>query len=1174
MVKLFGKTKKKDDSPNAIDQEFQSVLDEIGVPESEKKQLMATTDINRKQQLIQSYQSKLISKKDFSQSKKKKKNAVSFSPQYFFDGLKADPNKDLLTSLRVRLGNQPLKWLKEFISIKGVDLLISVLQSNEIKAVKGQDEFYKLAQCLHSLKLIMNTKVGLESVIKVPNSIRTISLALDTPHVKTKIMVSELLSALCVLHQKGHDLVLDGMDNYREVKREKKPFIHLIQGLKNPPLQAVTFALINTLISSSNNVEQRVRVRNQFKKIGLQKIIEELEPEYLNNPDLATQRDLYEQESRWDDQEQIENARGDISDDNPDSLFRMLKDRTNSGPLNASFVSILKLLLRQVSDEDTTDEQNLSSYLFFEKILTKITETGEIPTGDTFSFGSGTLDIDHVSGEKAVLIQKEIEDLKKQKKKDQEMIHEKDILLSKLARRLKKIEDAIKSGKSAKEILADNELDEFSGIGTSPSTMLLAANSKNTSPLGITKSISSTSISNKMDFARAKAPTGQSDFLSGLNMDDSSNQQSADILPVGAAGGPPPPPPPPGMKAPATPERCSHPPSVKMKSYQWSRYRTRNIQNTFWTKVDHKKYQECLPYNQIESLFAAAIIEKKEKEVKKGMEVTLIDPKRAQNIGILLSRFKNFTTDQIYDAILNLDEKILDLETINQLVKYIPSKEEIDTINQFKELQLSKPDEERLKMGKPETFIDKISSIPRLSQRIQALHFKLNFPEKLYHAKPDIRKFNEAMGELQNNNLFSVLEIILSLGNFINYGTNRGNASGFTIDSINKLADTKSNVREKYNLVHYIIELLESTQPELLTFADEIPNVIEAATLSFSQSHNEIRLLRAGIIKLEKEIFGSKKPEEKKEEKPVEDEAQEKENDQGEEEEENKFKNSLKKKSNASEEQSSNDIPPLDDTDPFRIHLSEFLLASKTELLDAENLVAETEAIYQKIAKFFGEDPSKIPQEEFLAIFKRFADTFQLSKKDLEREKSLAERAEKRKEKKSALKGASQAIGNAKNELKNTIKKRFSSSTESSPKNSDKTTPSTNSSMDDEDQETIRSYMKSLKEEGSPSTGDASSEGEGMMDDVLNLIRDGDFRTIRRNRMMKSKPKPKPVLVDLNTPSSTYSSISSIYDAEPLEMDSEDDEEVEDEEEEDQESDELDSEYSNEEQNDELQIKN
>ncbi|KAM9980240.1 hypothetical protein ACTFIZ_006482 [Dictyostelium cf. discoideum] len=1196
MVKLFGKSKKKEESPQSIDIAFQSILDEIGVVETEKKHLMATMDTVRKQQLIQSYSSKKFSKNEFG-NKSKKKSVITQSPHYFVDCLKNDPSKEVLTSLRVRLGNQPLKWLKEFLSLDGVSLLIKVLILNEIKQVKNQEDIYKIAQCLHSLKLIMNTKFGLESVIKQPTNIHSISLVMDTPHLKTRIMVIELLAALCVVNSKGLPLVLSAMDNYREVKREKKPFIHLFQGLKNPSgsLQATTFALINTLISSSQSVEERQKIRNQFKKLGITKVIEELEPEYANNPDLATQKDLYEQECRWDEQEQIENARGDISDENPEALVKAILDRTAGGPLYSSFTSILRLLANSITDQ--TKDQSLSNYLFVEKVIGKM-NNGESYLDDIGTFfggggGDGGLDIAHVSGEKAVLIQKEIEDLKKQKKRDQDKLAEKDILLTKLAKRMRKMEEAIKLGKGLEYL--NNQIEIESPPDSSTSTPQETTPGGTKVPLK-TSPVTKADLKHKLSsFTTAKAPNGVSDFLSGL--DTTTKQESNDASQTDTEAGsgegiplppgvPPPPPPPGGKLAPSTPQLCSRPPSIKMKSYQWTRYRTRNVTNTFWKNVNLTKYNDCLPHEQIEGLFGAAIFEKKEKELKKGSEVTVIDTKRAQNIGILLSRFKNVTHDAIYDAIYNLDESILDLETINQFIKYIPSKEEIDCIIAFKQQQEQLPEEERMKLGKSEIFIDKISTIPRLEQRIQALHFKLNFPDKLYHAKPDIRKFNEAFVQLQNNNMFAIMELILSIGNFINFGTNRGNASGFKIDSINKMADTKSNIREKYTLVHYLIELLENTQPELLKVFDEIPSVVDAATLSFNQSSSEIKLLRAGLIKLEREIFvrQSKPVEPKPDDETInnnngedtnnnsggktegQQKQQEEENDES-ESTGNSFADNLKKKksqvnTNSTSSDSKQSLEPLKEDDPLKLKLSEFLLASKTELDDTETLIAETEVLFKSICKFFGEDSTKIQPEEFLAIFKKFNDKVIMSKKDLEIEKSIKEKSTQRKnqKEKKEMEIKKSKLDMIHSKLKKigspSSSNRILGSNESSP-----TSSSTSSVVHqhDEDEETIKEYINNP----SPSQQSNSSEEEGMMDDLLNLIRDGNFRELRRMNLQQKKPvRTKRVIAKqptrpqaLDTPSSTYSSISSIYDAEPLDMSDQEDEEDEVEENEEEEED-------------------
>ena len=54
-----------------------------------------------------------------------------------------------------------------------------------------------------------------------------------------------------------------------------------------------------------------------------------------------------------------------------------------------------------------------------------------------------------------------------------------------------------------------------------------------------------------------------------------------------------------------------------------------------------------------------------------------------------------------------------------------------------------------------------------------------------------------------------VLEVVLAFGNFMNRG-NRGNASGFRLSSLNKMADTKSSSEPDINLLHYLVQTLET----------------------------------------------------------------------------------------------------------------------------------------------------------------------------------------------------------------------------------------------------------------------------------------------------------------------------------------------------------------------------
>lgn len=60
----------------------------------------------------------------------------------------------------------------------------------------------------------------------------------------------------------------------------------------------------------------------------------------------------------------------------------------------------------------------------------------------------------------------------------------------------------------------------------------------------------------------------------------------------------------------------------------------------------------------------------------------------------------------------------------------------------------------------------------------------------------------------RSRRLRRLLEVVLALGNYMNRGA-RGNASGFRLASLNRLADTKSSAAKGTTLLHYLVQILE-----------------------------------------------------------------------------------------------------------------------------------------------------------------------------------------------------------------------------------------------------------------------------------------------------------------------------------------------------------------------------
>ena len=79
---------------------------------------------------------------------------------------------------------------------------------------------------IYLYNIFFNTKNGREKVLSNSNSINIIIQSLYNSNIKVKILVLELLSAICYLKENdGHSKVLKAIDHYREFANERSRFI-------------------------------------------------------------------------------------------------------------------------------------------------------------------------------------------------------------------------------------------------------------------------------------------------------------------------------------------------------------------------------------------------------------------------------------------------------------------------------------------------------------------------------------------------------------------------------------------------------------------------------------------------------------------------------------------------------------------------------------------------------------------------------------------------------------------------------------------------------------------------------------------------------------------------------------------------------------------------------------
>lgn len=148
------------------------------------------------------------------------------------------------------------------------------------------------------------------------------------------------------------------------------------------------------------------------------------------------------------------------------------------------------------------------------------------------------------------------------------------------------------------------------------------------------------------------------------------------------------------------------------------------------------------------------------------------------------------------------------------------------------------------------------SRIHHYEQRLRCLHYKKRFSVTLNDLLPRIASVMEASREVsRSRRLRKLLELVLALGNYMNRGA-RGNAFGFRLQSLLKLADTKASCAKNKGttLLHYLVQIIELKFKDILRLDDDMPHVKLAAKVSLGEMEKDIGILRSGLGECAREI--------------------------------------------------------------------------------------------------------------------------------------------------------------------------------------------------------------------------------------------------------------------------------------------------------------------------------
>jgi len=321
------------------------------------------------------------------------------------------------------------------------------------------------------------------------------------------------------------------------------------------------------------------------------------------------------------------------------------------------------------------------------------------------------------------------------------------------------------------------------------------------------------------------------------------------------------------------PKKPAIKPQVPLRQLHWGKMPDAKVVGTLWEK-DVSDDKVKLDVSEIEELFAASSNTKLKSEPGEGADeaeqssrtprdsvrstkrvetVTLLDAKTANNTAIAISRFR-MSPESIAHA-LEVGSDGLTADQLSSLASILPSADDVQLVQEY--------EGPTSLLGKAESFVLAVSKVPRYAIRVRCMLTRATFDEKYEELRENLEAVVNATTQVRKSaTLRRSLEVTLAVGNYLNGSTSKGGAWGFRLDTLSKIASTKT-LDGRSTLLHYLARLLDKpgagAQKEGEPPADEgdvaapllllreMPHIEAAARLSWKDEVAELTALSAAL---------------------------------------------------------------------------------------------------------------------------------------------------------------------------------------------------------------------------------------------------------------------------------------------------------------------------------------
>ncbi|XP_025775210.1 inverted formin-2-like [Puma concolor] len=254
-------------------------------------------------------------------------------------------------------------------------------------------------------------------------------------------------------------------------------------------------------------------------------------------------------------------------------------------------------------------------------------------------------------------------------------------------------------------------------------------------------------------------------------------------------------------------------------------------------------------FSSIERLFCFPEAKPKEQVAaparKEPKEITFLDSKKSLNLNIFLKQFR-CSNEDVTAMIRAGDTTKFDVEVLKQLLKLLPEKHEVENLRAFSE--------DRTKLANADQFYLLLLGIPCYQLRVECMLLCEGTAVVLDVVQPKAQLVLAACDSLLTSHQLPVFcQLILKIGNFLNYGSHTGDADGFKISTLLKLTETKSQ-QSRVTLLHHVLEEVEKNHPDLLQLPRDLEQPSQAAGINLELIRSESSTNLKKLLEMERKV--------------------------------------------------------------------------------------------------------------------------------------------------------------------------------------------------------------------------------------------------------------------------------------------------------------------------------